>query len=99
MEFRQLKSTVAVRSLQDGDVRPYVLEPHDAVHPVTLDGPLALQHEPELDKKLSRGGEVVNHDADVLHPFDTHVFNRNEPDSGCPYRGTEEFVLIITSSP
>jgi hypothetical protein len=49
------------------------LEPHDAVHPATFDGPLALQHESELDEELSRGCEVVNHDANVIHPLDSHV--------------------------
>jgi hypothetical protein len=39
-----------------------------------FDGRLALQHESELDEELSRGCEVVNHDADVLHPLDSHVF-------------------------
>jgi hypothetical protein len=58
------------------------LEPHDAVHPATFDGPLALQHEPELHEELGRGCEVVNHDADVLHPLDSHVFDSKEPDSG-----------------
>ena len=73
MELRQLESSVAVRSLHDRNVRPYALEPHDAVHPATFDGPLALQHESELDEELSRGCEVVNHDADVLHPLNRHV--------------------------
>jgi hypothetical protein len=30
------------------------LNPHDAVHPATLDGPLALQHESKLDKTQPR---------------------------------------------
>jgi hypothetical protein len=96
VKFRQLESTVAVRSLHHRDIRPYALEPHDAVHPATFDGALALQRESELDKELSRGCEVINHDADVLHPRDTHVFNSNEPDSGCARCGDERIVLIIT---
>ena len=80
--FDQLESSVAVRSLHHRNVRPYALEPHDAVHPATFDRPLALQHESELDEELSRGREVVNHDADVLHPLDSHVFDGKEPDSG-----------------
>jgi len=43
------------------------------VHPATFDGPLALKHESELDEELSRGCEVVNHDADVFHPLDSYV--------------------------
>ena len=49
------------------------------VSPTTFDGPLALQHESELDEELSRGCEVVNHDVDVVHPLDSHVFDGNEP--------------------
>jgi hypothetical protein len=41
----------------------------------TFDGPLALKRESELDEELSRGCEVVNHDADVLHPLDSHVWS------------------------
>ena len=77
-----LESSVAVRSLHHRNVRAYALEPHDAVHPATLDRSLALQHESELDEELSRGCEVVNHDADVIHPLDSHVFDGKEPDSG-----------------
>jgi hypothetical protein len=47
-----------------------------------LDGPLVLEHESELDEELSRGREVVNHDADVIHPLDSHVLDGKEPDSG-----------------
>lgn len=54
-------------------VRAYALEAHDAVHPATFDGRLALQHESELDEELGRSCEVVNDDADVLHALDNHV--------------------------
>ncbi len=53
----------------------YALEPHDAVHPATFDGPLALQCEFELDEELGRGHEVVNHHADVIHPLDSHLLD------------------------
>jgi hypothetical protein len=75
VELRQLESSVAVRSLHHRNLRPYALEPDDAVHPATFDGPLALQHESELGEELSRGREVVNHDADVIHPLDRHVLD------------------------
>jgi hypothetical protein len=70
----------AVRSLHDRDVRPYPLAAHDAVCPPTLDDALGLLHESELAKKLDRRREVVNHDANVFYPFDTHGFNRDERD-------------------
>jgi hypothetical protein len=37
--------------------------------PSELRRALALQLESELDEELGRGCEVVNHDADVLHPL------------------------------
>jgi hypothetical protein len=74
-ELHQLESSVAVRRLHHRSVRAYALEPHDAVHPETLDGRLAVQHESELDEELSRGCEVVDHDADVIHPSDRHVLD------------------------
>jgi hypothetical protein len=48
----------------------------------TVDCPLALQHESELGEEVSRGREVVDHDADVLHPLDRHALDGKEPDSG-----------------
>ena len=37
------------------------------------------QLESELDEELSRGSEVVDHDADVVHPLDRHVLDGKEP--------------------
>jgi hypothetical protein len=54
----------------------------------TFDGPLALQRESELDEEFSGGCEVVNHDADVLHPLDSHVLDGKEPDSGARWEET-----------
>jgi hypothetical protein len=47
-----------------------IVEPDDAVHPTSLDRPLALQLESELDEELSRGREIIDDDAHVVHPFD-----------------------------
>jgi hypothetical protein len=77
--LRQLELYVAVRSLHHRDVRPYALEPVDAVHQAALDGRLALQLESELDEELGRGREVFDHDADVLHPLDRHALDGTEP--------------------
>ena len=43
---------------------------------------LALQRESEFDEELGRGCEVVNRDTDVLRPWDSHLFDGGEPDSG-----------------
>lgn len=75
VELRQLESSAAVRGLHDRDLCPDALKPHDAIHPAALDRPLALQLESELDEKLSRGREVVNDDAHVVHPVDRHVLD------------------------
>lgn len=36
------------------------------------DRPLALQREAKVDEERGRGGEVGNHDADVIHALDRH---------------------------
>jgi hypothetical protein len=74
--------------------------PTTRFHPATFDGPLALQHESELDEELGRGCEVGDHDADVVHPLDSHVFDRNEPDSGrgARRRKRPEAVLVSTTA-
>jgi hypothetical protein len=64
---------VAVRSLQERKVRADALEPHNAVHSAALDRSIAFHLESELDEELSRGREVVNHDADVVHPLDRQL--------------------------
>jgi hypothetical protein len=73
VELGQLDSAVAVRRLHHRNVRPHALEPDNAVHPTTLDRPLALHHKSELDEERNRGGKIVNHDADVIHPLDSHL--------------------------
>jgi len=73
VELRQLESSMAVRGLHDRDFCPDAVEPHDAIHPPALDRPLALQLESELDEELSRGREVVNDDAHVVHSLDSHM--------------------------
>lgn len=40
--------------------------------------PLSLRLESKFDKEIGCGHEVVNHDADVLHPPDRHVFLADE---------------------
>jgi hypothetical protein len=40
------------------------------IHPPARDRALALQRESELDEELSRGREIIDDDAHVVHPFD-----------------------------
>jgi hypothetical protein len=72
LELRQLDPAVAIRRLQHRDVRAGSLEPDDAVHPIALDRPFALQVEAEREEERGGGREVVDHDADVLHALDRH---------------------------
>jgi hypothetical protein len=48
-----------------------------------------LHLESELDEELSRGCEVVNHDADVLHPLDRHVLD------GMPFEREHRHVELV----
>ena len=75
-------SLVAVRGLQERDVCPDALESHDAVYPAALDRSFSLQLESKFDEELGCGCQVVNHDADVLHPLDRHALYGNESDPG-----------------
>jgi hypothetical protein len=79
VELDQLESSVAVRRLHECKVHADALEPDDAVHPAAIDRSLAPQLESELDEELSSGTEVVDHDADVVHPLDRHVLDGKEP--------------------
>jgi hypothetical protein len=75
VELRQLEPSVAVRGLDDGDLRPDALEPHHAVQPTALDRPLALQLESEFDEESRCCREVVAEDAYVLHSVNRHALD------------------------
>ena len=64
---------MAVRGPQHRDVASDTVEPHDAVHPPSLDGRLALQLQTKFDKERDSSREVVDNDADVVHALDCHA--------------------------
>src|SRR5215204_7652983 len=70
LELRQLDPAVAVRGSQHRDVASDTIEPDEAVHAWTLDCRLALQLQTKFDEEGDRSREVVDDDADVVHPFD-----------------------------
>jgi hypothetical protein len=72
VELRQLEPAVAVRRTHHCDVRSHIVEADDAVDRRSFDGRLALQLQSELDEESDGGREVVDHDADVVHPQDRH---------------------------
>jgi hypothetical protein len=82
VEFRQLEPPVAVLGLQHRNVRTDAIESHNAIHPMALDRRLSLQFESKFDEELSCCREVINNDADVLHPINYHLLYRNRPSFG-----------------
>src|SRR5918994_4536529 len=72
-ERRQLKPAVAVRGLHEGDVHPDVVESDDPVHPTSLDRcHLTHPFHTEFDEERDGSFEVVDDDADMVHPLDRH---------------------------
>jgi hypothetical protein len=70
-ERRQLKPAVAVRGLHEGDVHPDVVEPDDPVQPTSLDRcHLTHPFHTEFDEERDGSFEVVDDDADMVHPLD-----------------------------
>jgi hypothetical protein len=61
--------------LQHRGIYPDAIESHDAVHPAALDRHLFPQLKSEFGEELDCGCEVVNHDADVFHPFEGHALD------------------------
>ena len=72
VKFRQLKPAVAVRGPYECDVDPDVVEPDDVVHPTSFDRRLSLQLHTKFDKERDGSLEVVDNDADVVHPLNRH---------------------------
>ncbi len=77
VELHQLQPAVAVRSPHHCDVDSDVVEPNDAVHPTSLDRHLALQLQTKFDKERDSTLEVVDNDADVIHPLDRHALDNS----------------------
>ena len=76
----QLELAVAVRSPHHGDIDALAVESDDAVRPLSLHCHLALELKAEFDKERDSGVEVVEDNADVVHPQDRHVLERRGPD-------------------
>lgn len=74
-EPHQLKPRVAVRSPHHCDVEFLAVEPDNAVGPPSLDSHFALQLETQFDEEGDGACEVVDNNADIVHPLKRHVPN------------------------
>ncbi len=70
VERRQLDPAVAVRGPHEGEVRADAVQPDELVHPLTLDRCLALQFQAQFDEERDSSREILDHNADVIHPVD-----------------------------
>src|SRR6266542_1593704 len=75
VELGQLNPTVAVWGPHHRNLGSNVLEPNELVHPTSLDWRLALQLHTKLDKERLRSLKVFDHDENVVHPLERHVFS------------------------
>jgi hypothetical protein len=73
LELHQLKPAVSVRGPHHCEIRSDVLQPDEAVHHRPLDCRLAVQLETKLDEESDSSREVVDNNANVVHPPNRHV--------------------------
>src|SRR5919205_3367873 len=74
-EARELKTAVAVRRAHHGDLDALVAQSSDAPCPLSFHHGSSFEIEAELAKELDRRFEVLDDDADVVHPLKCHVPN------------------------
>jgi len=72
---RELEPAVAVRRAHHGDLDALVAQSSDAPCPLSFHHGSPFELEAELAKELDRRVEVLDDDADVVHPFECHVPN------------------------
>jgi hypothetical protein len=69
----QLQLAVAVRGPHHRNLAPDAVEPDGAVRPRAFDLALAFQFHAELGEERDGGVQVIDDDADVVHPLNGHV--------------------------
>jgi hypothetical protein len=69
VELVELEPCVAVRGPHHCDVASDAIEPDGAVHPLSLDGRLALKLQTEFGKECDRSLEVVDNEENVVHSY------------------------------
>ena len=70
---RELEPAVAVRRAHHGDLDALVAQSSDAPRPLSFHHGSPFELEAELAKELDRRCEVLDDDADVVHPFESHL--------------------------
>ena len=75
VELVQLDPSVAVWSAHQREGSTDVLKADETIYRGALDGRLALQLHTKFDKECLRSLKVVDHDEDVVHPLERHVFS------------------------
>ncbi len=89
----QLQLAVAVRGPHHRDVAPDAVESDGAVGPEAFDLGLAFQFHAELGEERDGGVQVVDDDADVIHPLKGHVRQHTVVPDASP-RGTLHSVHL-----
>src|SRR5262245_5827808 len=75
VELVQLDPSVAVRSAHQHEGSADVLKADETIYRGALDGRLALQLHTKFDKECLGSLKVVDHDEDVVHALERHVFS------------------------
>jgi len=63
---------VAVRGPHQSDVDLDAFEPVEAIHPGAFDRHLAFERHAEGGEEGNGGWEIIDDDADMIHPLDRH---------------------------
>src|SRR5437764_8648112 len=74
-ESGELEPAVAIRRAHHGNLDALIAESSDTSGPFSFDRRPPFDLEAEFAKEINRRSEVLDDDADVVHPFERHVSN------------------------
>src|SRR5262249_34568245 len=72
-EARQFEPAVPVWRAHHGDLNALIAEPGDTPGPLAFDHGAPFEFEARLAKAINRAAEVLDDDADIVHPLERHV--------------------------
>src|SRR5207249_2729699 len=87
----QLEPTLTAERSQHRNVASHTFKPDGAIHPRPLYRRLAFELQAKFLKEHDRGLEVIDNDADIIHPKYCHIFLRSSlgpPTCITPYTET-----------